>query len=250
MCEIVLFGGTSEGRRIAESLQAEEVPTLACVASEYGESLLCAKGSLKIRAGRLDDKEMTSLLERYRPRLVVDATHPYATQVSKNIAAACAACGIRRIRVLRETQSGRGYNAFSTLDEMIDWLNGTEGAVFSTLGAKEAAALTRVNDYQKRVRLRILPATDGLASVLSLGFPAGHVVCMQGPFSRELNAAMFRAADAKILITKDSGPAGGFAEKLAAANDCKMRIGILRRPLEHEGVPLEALLRKIREHTL
>jgi precorrin-6x reductase len=250
LCEIVLFGGTSEGRRIAERLQKEGLSALVCVASGYGESLLCTQGSLSVHTGKLDADGMKSLLVRHSPRLVIDATHPYATQVSKNIAAACAACGTRRVRVLRESRGEHAENVFSSLDRMIDWLERTEGTVFSTLGAKEAPVLTRITNYQTRVRLRILPDLSGLSSVLSLGFPARHIICMQGPFSRELNRAMFRATGARILITKDSGASGGFDEKLAAAHDCGLRVGVLQRPVEHDGVTLEELLKRIEEHSL
>jgi precorrin-6x reductase len=68
---------------------------------------------------------------------------------------------------------------------------------------------------------------------------------MQGPFSRELNRAMFTAAGAAILVTKNSGPQGGFAEKLDAAGDLGMRVALLTRPVEPDGMSLERALREL-----
>lgn len=246
----MLFGGTSEARKIAEALQASEVEALVCVASEYGESLLCAQDLIRVHTGKLDTDGMLALFRLNAPRLVIDATHPYATLVSKNIQAACGAYGVCCVRVLREAPEEHLKNTFSSLDELVAWLNTTSGVIFSTLGGSAASALTHVGDYRTRVYLRILPDVVPISSALSFGYPANHLVCMQGPFTRELNAAMFRAAKANILVTKDSGYAGGFCEKLAAANDCGMTIGLLRRPPEQNGVLLETLLRQIQEHNL
>jgi precorrin-6x reductase len=53
---------------------------------------------------------------------------------------------------------------------------------------------------------------------------------MQGPFSETLNRAMFEAADARILVTKDSGREGGFPEKVRAAKALGMKVAVLERP--------------------
>jgi precorrin-6x reductase len=91
----------------------------------------------------------------------------------------------------------------------------------------------------------MLPGIEGLQTCLELGYPSAHRICMQGPFSRELNRAMFAAAGAAILVTKNSGPQGGFTEKLEAAGDLGMRVALLTRPAEPDGMPLERALREL-----
>lgn len=250
MAEIVLFGGTSEGRALALLLREKNIHALVCVATEYGEALLEAGGSVRVRAGRLDEAGITLLLAEEGSRTVIDATHPYAALASGNIKAACAACGAQYIRVLRERSADEGCVGFADMDALVDWLNGREGVIFSTLGAKEAAALTRVRDYRDRVWLRVLPALESLSACLAAGYPAKHIVCMQGPFSKEINAAMFRASGAAILLTKESGAAGGFLEKLEAAWECEMTVAVLARPKEEEGLTLEQIMRRIEDDAL
>lgn len=271
---MLLFGGSTEGRKIAESLKRTGISACVCVATQYGSDLLNPGNSLDVRVGRLREEEMECLLDELHPKLVVDATHPYATEVSANIKIACANKSCRLIRVVREetlhakedgSTAGRAditgicrdcfaeddfIYRFRTLDEMILRLNTEDGRIFSTLGAKEAEALTSLKNYRERVFLRILPAVEGLQKCIRVGFPKSHIICMQGPYSEALNEAMFRAVCADILITKDSGNAGGFPEKLQAAKKLGMKTAVLLRPTEEEGMVLSDILERIRSGNL
>jgi precorrin-6x reductase len=186
-------------------------------------------------------QDMVELLDQLQPLLVLDATHPYATQVSANIETACAQTGTRRLRVLRPSSipAGPGVHSFDTLPALIDWVNTTTGTVFAAIGAKHAAELCRINDFANRIVLRLLPQPDGLAECLRLGYREDRLIGIYGPFSEELNVALFREFEADILLTKESGPAGGFAEKLAAANRCGMQTAVFSRPPQGHGVSLE-----------
>lgn len=250
MTEIVLFGGTKEGRELGQLLGSKGIETLICVATEYGEALLDPGDTLRVRPGRLDQAAMVKLLAAEKPRLVIDATHAYAAEVSENIRAACEKTGVKRLCLLRESLASDGCVTFLRLEALIGWLNQRSGTIFSTLGAKEAAALTAIEGYKERVWLRILPDAAGISACLAAGFPARRIICMQGPFSQELNTAMFREAGADILLTKESGAAGGYPEKLAAARECGMTAAVLARPRQETGLTLAALVKLIEEGAL
>ena len=238
MARLLLFAGTTEGRELAELAKELGISTVACVATEYGESLIDGGGSLKVRMGRLDKEGMKALIEAEKPALVLDATHPYAKDASATIAAACKDCGAKLGRVLREEESHEGCTEFASLEELAAFLDKTEGTVFSSLGTKEAAQLAKVKGAAERIWLRVLPSVDGLKTCLDAGFPAKHIICMQGPFSADLNEAMFRSCGADILLTKDTGSAGGFPEKLEAARRCGMQVFVIKRPIELGGESL------------
>ena len=235
MAELVLFAGTTEGRQLAELAKELGISTVACVATEYGESLVEAGGSLRVHMGRLDAEGMKALIEAEAPRLVLDATHPYADVVSRTISDVCGRLGVRLGRVLREAESHDGCLEFPDVKALAEHLDGVEGTVFSSLGTKEAAALSKVSGAAERIWIRVLPSIDGLRICLDAGFPAKHIICMQGPFSEELNEAMFKAAGADILLTKDTGSAGGFPEKLAAAKKLGMKVFVIKRPEENSA---------------
>ena len=85
---VILFAGTTEGRQLAEYLQELDRPFVICVATGYGRDLLediCRPdrtGCMEIRQGRLDVTEMEQMFDELRPELVIDATHPYAAEVT------------------------------------------------------------------------------------------------------------------------------------------------------------------------
>jgi len=235
LAELVIFGGTTEGRELSELAKELNIDTVCCVATDYGEELMQPGGSLRVHAGRLGPAEMAALIREEAPRLVLNATHPYADVATDSIDLACREAGAKCQRVLREKQPHTGCVEFDTLSDMAEYLNVHEGGVFSSLGAKEAAALADIKGAEERVWLRILPSEDGLRSCIASGIPAKHIICMQGPFSEELNEAMFRTTGAKYMLTKDTGRTGGFAEKVNAAQKCGMTVLLLKRPLTDTG---------------
>ena len=150
----------------------------------------------------------------------------------------CKEENIEYVRVLREAIEIEDAVKCFSMDELISCLNETEGIIFSSMGAKEAQSLTGVDNFQERVYLRMLPSPEGMRSCLDLGYPMKNLCGMQGPFSKEFNIAQFKEIGADILITKESGNAGGFLEKTDAARECGMKIVVLAR-VEEEGLSIE-----------
>ena len=71
-----------------------------------------------------------------------------------------------------------------------------------------------------------------------MGFYGSHLIAMQGPFAEGLNVAMMKAVHAKWMVTKESGKAGGFEEKVSAAKKAGVGLVVIGRPVE-EGISLE-----------
>ena len=102
MYKAIVFAGTTEGYEISRFLSENKVSVLACVATEYGSRSLEENEFLSIRAERLDKEQMQELFAAERPELVLDATHPYAAEVTVNIREACENTAVSYVRVLRE----------------------------------------------------------------------------------------------------------------------------------------------------
>lgn len=247
MAEYLVFGGTSEGREVIRILSARNKSAILYLATDYGQAFPQESSLLQVHRGRLDEEGMREEIRTHKPLHVIDATHPYADIVTQTIRAACEKEGATYLRVEREKDAFSAGVRFDTLEEMCRWLSGKEAIIFSTLGAKQVRYLTAVKGYKERLRLRILPFEEGLRACLEAGFPAKHIYCMQGPFSKEFNRAIFLESGARILITKDTGEAGGFREKVEAAKELGMEIGILNRPTERDGIQLTELEELLRE---
>ena len=352
---IFLFGGTTEGRKIAEAIvevnrEWAARDAAACAAHEsswlpiaaevyvttaYGASLLPAGPGIRVHVGRLDAEEMTALFEAARQAtgftsdetarqqlkpmpgdtdgemeksessksagqcrqaercqlsaslLVIDATHPYAAVVSENILTACAAAGVRCIRVEREdsgagehgiesaqkafperedtgaggkasASEGAAFHWVESIEEAAAWLAGESAQrpnILITTGSKELAPYTQIPDFAARCYVRALPAVEALEKCQALGFRRDHLILMQGPFSEEMNVAQLRYADAGYLVTKASGETGGFPEKCEAALALGVEVVCIGRPKEvsipdaawYDREKSDAVLRRINE---
>ena len=90
---------------------------------------------------------------------------------------------------------------------------------------------------------------DSLERCLTLGFPPRNIICMQGPFSKELNVALLRQYQIKTLVTKDTGGYGGFREKAEAAQEAGCALLVVERPGAEAGLTLEEIQAEIRRRT-
>jgi precorrin-2 dehydrogenase/sirohydrochlorin ferrochelatase/precorrin-6A/cobalt-precorrin-6A reductase len=242
---ILIFGGTTEGRLLFEQLQDLGIQADLHVATAYGKELVDEGTQGFIESGRLDAEGMVSLFQKRMPEMVVDATHPYAVEVTKNLKSACETGGIPYLRLNRAATKADGVILCESIEEAVEWLDQRLGAVLSTIGSKGLRHLTGIRDYENRVYARILPLAEAVEDAVALGFKGNHLICMQGPFSVEMNLAMLRQYKCEYLLTKDSGASGGFEEKLAAAKAAGVQVVLVGRPSDSDGLSYEQVLRVI-----
>ena len=237
MYKAVVFAGTTEGCEISIFLAGHKVKVLACVATEYGSKSLTENEYLKIHAGRLDEKEMEELLRKAAPCLVLDATHPYAAEVTENIKKACVNVGLSYQRVLREKGVHQEKAVYvPDTEAAVKFLEETKGNILLTTGSKELGKFTALPEAKERIYARVLSLPSVMETCKEYGFEGKHLIGMQGPFSMELNLAMLRQFDCKYLVTKDSGRAGGFQEKIDAAFAYGAVPVIIGRPVQETGL--------------
>ncbi len=122
--KVVIFGGTTEGRQLAEYLaqlnkkqERQTIEVHVCVASEYGAQVLPDVDALKVHVGRLEQEAMQEFLRTVRADFCVDATHPYAVIVTQNIYQACKAVEVPYVRVRREMQEEPGNTDLAMQEE-------------------------------------------------------------------------------------------------------------------------------------
>lgn len=246
---VILFAGTTEGRLIAEDCRGQNVDLYVCVATEYGESLIESADNIHVLSGRKDAAQIAQLIMETQATLLIDATHPYAAVVTDTLRTVCAQLDIEYIRLLRAEDSTYPDNCIrvDSAEAAAAYLNTVQGNILLTVGSKELPRFTAIQDYRARITARILPMAEALENALSLGFDGSKLICMQGPFSEELNAAMLRAIDARYLVTKDTGSAGGFPEKIRASLSCGVTPIVIRRPTAETGISLNDCLKLLRE---
>ncbi|MGI5989349.1 MAG: precorrin-6A/cobalt-precorrin-6A reductase [Lachnospiraceae bacterium] len=233
--KILLFGGTTEGKELTEFLEKQAISALVLTATGYGAQVL--PGDMKyvrVLTGRLTAGRMADLFLATCPRAVIDATHPYAEEVSANIRAAAGKTGVKLIRVKRpETAEIPGAAYFASPRDAAMFLNRTAGNILLTTGVKDLPVfMANVRDAGARVFARVLSHSKSAAA--GAGVREDHILAGEGPFSTEENERAIRDTKAAFLVSKDSGEAGGLPEKVRAAAGCGCALLIIRRPGEPE----------------
>ena len=235
---IIVFGGTKEGRELAVILKNKHSVTVS-VAGETGERMLSGISGIDIEVGRKDKDQLKRLISDFD--ICVDATHPYAEEVSLNIRNACKELNIDDCRLLRDSGLKAGEEVITVPDagEAALSCSGFSGNILLTTGAKEIGSFDRIE--RDRLYVRVLPVTESIEACKAAGIPERNIIAMFGPFSKELNLAIMRQYDIRLLVTKDGGKEGGIREKLEAAKECGAGTILIKRP-EEEGYSMEEIL--------
>jgi precorrin-6x reductase len=242
---VLVFAGTSDARTVIKHLVTYPVAVHASVATTDGCDLLKGVDGVTIHVGRLDEKLMMTLVMNIGVDLVIDATHPYATEAHKTISSVCHMSRMPLL-VLERLGMSVGYPVYPDLASIVDALQSTQGNVLVATGSKGLPAFSKLDGHTERVYARVLPTVEALEVCKTVGLNINHVIAMTGPFSRELNEALMRQLDIRHLVTKDSGVEGAFMEKLKAAEACDATVYVLARPTcKHDGFILPVLLQKI-----
>ncbi len=242
---LLIFGGTSEGRELCELLSRHGRTADVFTATDYGRDMVRDLAHITVHSGRLDAAGMSAFIRERGIATVIDATHPYARDVTLNITEACAATGAAYVRVIRGEGEYPGIRTVENIAAAVDFLSTTEGAVLLSTGSKELGAFCRLPDYQTRLYARVLPVAEVLRHCATLGFSGSHIIAMQGPFSYELNLAMLRHFHCRFLVTKNTGTAGGMDAKIAAARDAGVETIIVDRPLRETGFSFPELCKHL-----
>lgn len=272
MKHILIFAGTTEGRTLMEKMKHFPVELFVSVATEYGKECLMQTtdimkdktgyhgkvqaGNIHVIAGRMTKEEMAEYIKDQEIDAVIDATHPFATEVTKNIKEACEQRKTPYYRVLRRQDdpertddAGNDVVYVSSVSEGVAWLKQTEGNILITTGSKELFKYKEIPDYRERCFARVLSTKEAVEESVRTGFEGSHLIAMQGPYSFEMNVALLRHVNASYMITKESGSVGGFEEKARAAMELGVTLIVVERPKER-GYTLEEIVERMKECSL
>jgi precorrin-6A/cobalt-precorrin-6A reductase len=229
---ILLIGGTGETAPLASGLAEAGYEVLVSTATD-APLAIGDHPRISRRAGRLDEEGLVALGKEKGLRAIVDAAHPYAVAAHAAAQAAARRLGIP-CPVFRRPEE---LTPESPVCFAADHAGAAEMAfadgrpVLLTTGSRnlapyaEAARRTGVP-----LAVRILDAPESLAACRASGIPEERIIAGRGPFSLTENLAVIRRFDIGVIVTKESGRAGGIGAKLTAARRTDCRVIVLRRP--------------------
>ncbi len=248
---ILLLGGTSDARLLADVLSTAGYEILVSTATAHGAALAGSQVG-EVVWGRMDAEEMAQFMQERNIQAVVDASHPFAETLSQNAKLATKTCHIGYIRYARARQALPEYPLLypvNTYEEAADKALRLAHTIFLTTGSKTASIFVQAARGQaKRLIFRILPDPEGIHHLLQQGVAIGDIVAMQGPFACDLNISLLKHFAAEVLVTKESGDAGGQEDKIEAARMLQIPVVMIQRPSEPEDAVSnpEALLKALK----
>ena len=227
-----VFAGTSDGNRLAAAIAALGLPVVVSTATAWGGELASRQlPGVTILAGRLGYARRKELLQASRARVLVDATHPYAVEMSRQLAALAEEIGIPCLRHERPPSPPLHWARYcSSIAAAAELAINLGQRIFVGTGGKELAVfLNAPGARERKWFVRIPPEPAVLQQVLKLGIPQQNICCILGPLSRESNQALFQQWRIDCVVSKDAGEAGGFMAKAEAAHACGAGLIVVER---------------------
>lgn len=229
--KIFLMAGTEDGRKLAEFLLNKGFEVTASVVSEYGKKLLEQYAGIFINNKKLNAAELAEILKARKFAALVDSSHPYAQEASKNALNACVSANIPYIRFERAAAKFDALKLIRVENYEQAALKAAELGknIFLTTGSKTLKIFVELLKGCN-ITARVLPTAEVLAQCEKLGLTPKQIIAVQGPFSTEMNVEMFRHAAAEVIVTKDGGQIGGADTKIAAAQILNLPVVMIDRP--------------------
>lgn len=229
---ILFLAGTSDARALAIELQQQGHALLATVVTDSAANSLEEAG-IAHHVGRLSIEQMVAIIQEKDITTVIDASHPYAEEASKTAMAAAEQCKLPYIRYERPQQQYVNplIAGVETYEEAALIAREHKGTVMLTTGSKTLATFTKHLLIDSiRLVCRMLPNKENMEKCDLLGLKQRDIIAIQGPFSKELNTALYRQYDTTLVITKESGKVGAVDEKVDAALELNIPVILIKRP--------------------
>ena len=212
-------------------------PTLAPRSSSRLPAIMAGKWWSRTfptwRSGRMGVEARRLELKKTGAKVIVDARHPFASEISKQLIELASELGIAYLRYERPvTQNVQGAILCRDIEEAVEKAMAHGTRIFLATGSKDLATfLKQPKAAERQWFARIAPDTESLQKALGLGIPRGQLCVMQGPFTQEFNQMLWKNWQIDCVVTKDSGEAGGFEAKEQAARSLGIPLIVVQRPV-------------------
>ncbi|SFL11151.1 precorrin-6A/cobalt-precorrin-6A reductase [Paenibacillus sp. 1_12] len=251
---ILVMAGTSDARELAVSIQQTGYDLLTTVVTESAAQSMENAG-LPVMVGRLTAGQLAALVKERGIRTIVDATHPFAEEASKNAITAAREADVPYIRYERDRLTFEGNPLITYADDYeqaAEMAAAKQGVIMLTTGSKTLHIFAKrlLNEPNTTLVARMLPRKDNMEKCEELGLQQKNIVAMQGPFSKALNTALYEHYKVTLMITKESGKVGAVDEKLESALELGIETIMIGRPEVEYGVhfsDFEDVIKKLNE---
>lgn len=222
---ILIFGGTTEGRKAAAVCDEAAQPFYYSTKGET-QQIETANG-IRI-TGALDKESMLRFCMENGIRLIIDAAHPFAEVLHQNVDEAARQLQIPVLRYERTYPAqSRSYQWFDSYEEVIDYLRSNQ--ICDLLALSGVNTIAKLKPYWKDYPcwFRILNRPESIEIAKREGFPLDRLLFYH---PNENEVPLFKELKPQAILTKESGDSGGFKEKVKAAERSDIPVLVIRRP--------------------
>ena len=229
---ILILSGTGDGRWLTRELAERGYRVGVVVTTSYGYQLAKEDGASFIEYGR--PAVNPAWLNQMNARAVVDARHTFAREDSEQLARLCHSCEVLYLVLGREetrVKSSPLLRPVLSMREAAEKAVGLGSTIFLTTGSHGLENFTGlIESHGMRLIVRVLPEHRVIKKCQDMGIKPRDIVAMQGPFSKQINKALFKMYRASVVVTKDSGRAGGADTKIDAALSLNIPVLLVKHP--------------------
>jgi precorrin-6A/cobalt-precorrin-6A reductase len=228
---IWLIGGTSDSVKIAELLSQINLPLLVSITTNNAQNLYSHIPNLRFFVGKITPEQLPEFLTQNKIKIIIDASHPYATIISENVITVAKLSQIPYLRYERPLSLyfSSQIIEFSSINELLisNYLGGKR--VLLTLGYKSLGLFSNYHN-QAQLYARILPYPESITAAIQAGFTSERLIAIRPPLSIELEKALWQLWSIKVVVTKASGDSGGEDIKRQVSEELKIPLVVISRP--------------------
>jgi precorrin-6A/cobalt-precorrin-6A reductase len=224
MKRVLILGGTGDAARLAA--RAAVLTGIEVITSMAGRVRQPTTTAGRMRIGGFGGAAgLIDYLRDQRIDLLIDATHPFAAQISQHAASAAQTCGLPHLMLVRppwEAEAGDHWMAVDSIATAAAVLPGVAQRVFLTIGRQELAAFAALQDLWFLMRMIDPPLPE-------TPMPPGLLVLERGPFTLEDERQLLTTHAIEAIVSKNSGGDATYA-KLIAARERGLPVVMIQRP--------------------
>lgn len=226
-----LIGGTQESAELARSLSTAALPCIVSVTTEAARSLYLDGPNLTVWVGRLNAEQLPIFIDAHQIAAILDASHPFAVEISELAIATSTQFGIPYLRYERASRLSPPSSllSFSSFPALLSSNLLHHQRVLLTVGYRP---LPLFQPWQEQATLfaRILPSVNALEAAIAAGFPPDRLIALRPPISPELERALWQHWQISLVVAKASGAPGGEDTKRQVAAELGVRLVVIDRP--------------------
>ena len=230
---ILVLGGTSESREVAILCAKRNYPVLYTSTMGIINDL---PEAVERWTGILSPDSFRQLVDDKRVSCIVDATHPFAVEISRQAMHVCGGAGIPYLRL--ERPSTGDLERYAHVKTVLDVKRAAQaacripGAILSAVGVKNLPALVaELGDRRRDLIVRVLPIAESMEACAKLGIHPSRIIAMQGPFSKDFDSLLIKNFRITVMVSKESGDRGGLDAKIQACQETGCTLILIRRPV-------------------